>query len=136
MRTALFSAHLMTEHKRKAQASIGAFFSGATNSAAASNKVPRTASSGGKKSEWLKRGEPLSVMVRTRGKLVGDPLETSSSTRVAAFDFDSTLVETRTGSPFARDADDWRVFNEHVQPKLKQLHAEGYRCDRCPALPA
>jgi hypothetical protein len=56
MRTALFSAHLMTEHKRKAQASIGAFFSGATNSAAASNKVPRTASSGGKKSEWLKRG--------------------------------------------------------------------------------
>lgn len=135
MRTALFSAHRMSEPKRKAQTSIGAFFGGATNSAGASNKAPRTASSGGKRSEWLKLGQPLSVMVRTRGKLVGDPLEPSSSTRVAAFDFDSTLVETRTGSRFSQNADDWEVFNEHVEPKLKQLHVEGYRCDWCPALP-
>jgi len=137
MRTARFGAQRMTDSKRKAQATLGAFFSGnATNTGAdaASNKAPRTtagassSSSGGKRSEWLKRGEPaVSVMVRTRGIRVGDPLELSSSTRVAAFDFDSTLVETLSGSRFPKNPGDWKVFNQHVKPKLQQLHADGYR---------
>jgi len=145
MRTARFGAQRMTDSKRKAQATLGAFFSGnATNTGAdaASNKAPRTtagassSSSGGKRSEWLKRGEPaVSVMVRTRGIRVGDPLELSSSTRVAAFDFDSTLVETLSGSRFPKNPGDWKVFNQHVKPKLQQLHADGYRCDGCPAPP-
>eukprot|EP00959_Pyramimonas_sp_CCMP1952_P452323 9466374-Pyramimonas_sp.AAC.1 len=49
------------------------------------------------------------------------------STKVAGFDLDGTLVNTKSGGSFARHADDWKLFNEHVKSKLKQLHEDGYR---------
>ncbi|KAF3033731.1 hypothetical protein E8E11_003712 [Didymella keratinophila] len=46
--------------------------------------------------------------------------------RVAAFDFDSTLVTPASGKKFGRDASDWKWWHSSVPGKLKQLHEEGY----------
>ena len=50
-----------------------------------------------------------------------------SKARVAAFDFDSTLIKTASGVKFARDANDWTWWHGSVPGKLKELHASGYR---------
>lgn len=49
------------------------------------------------------------------------------SAKVAGFDFDGTLVNTKHNSPFARDENDYKLFNEMVEPKLKKLHEQNYR---------
>ncbi|KAI4808920.1 PNK3P-domain-containing protein [Aureobasidium sp. EXF-8845] len=46
--------------------------------------------------------------------------------KIAAFDFDSTLVDAKSGKIFARDADDWKWWNPQVPSKLKQLAEDGY----------
>ncbi|KAH0157865.1 PNK3P-domain-containing protein, partial [Aureobasidium melanogenum] len=46
--------------------------------------------------------------------------------KVAAFDFDSTLVDAKSGNRFARDGDDWKWWHRQVPSKLKQLAEEGY----------
>jgi bifunctional polynucleotide phosphatase/kinase len=47
-------------------------------------------------------------------------------TKIAAFDFDSTLIKTKSGNKFARGADDWTWWHASVPGRLKQLHDEGY----------
>ncbi|KAF2625610.1 PNK3P-domain-containing protein [Macroventuria anomochaeta] len=46
--------------------------------------------------------------------------------RIAAFDFDSTLVIPASGKKFGRDASDWKWWHESIPGKLTQLHEEGY----------
>lgn len=46
--------------------------------------------------------------------------------KVAAFDFDDTLIKTKSGSVFARGADDWQWWHASIPGKLKQLDADGY----------
>ena len=46
--------------------------------------------------------------------------------KIAAFDLDSTLIETTSGRKFARDHTDWKLLL-HVKDKLKEVHKEGYR---------
>ncbi|KAI4807134.1 PNK3P-domain-containing protein [Aureobasidium sp. EXF-8845] len=46
--------------------------------------------------------------------------------KIAAFDFDSTLVDAKSGKTFARDADDWKWWHPQVPSKLKQLAEDGY----------
>ncbi|KAJ8109817.1 hypothetical protein OPT61_g7175 [Boeremia exigua] len=46
--------------------------------------------------------------------------------RIAAFDFDSTLVTPASGKKFGRDASDWKWWHSSVPNKLTQLHKEGY----------
>ena len=38
---------------------------------------------------------------------------------------DSTLIQTRDGHRFARDANDWRWWHAVVPGRLKGLHEEG-----------
>ncbi|GIJ89811.1 hypothetical protein Asppvi_008757 [Aspergillus pseudoviridinutans] len=45
--------------------------------------------------------------------------------KVAAFDFDSTLVVTASGNTFPRDSSDWKWFSPNVPTKLQELNAEG-----------
>lgn len=45
----------------------------------------------------------------------------TTTTPIAAFDLDGTLVETKSSSRFARTASDWRWFNSKVVEKLKSL---------------
>ena len=46
--------------------------------------------------------------------------------KIAAFDFDDTLIATKSGLKFARGENDWRWWHASVPGRLKQLHAEGY----------
>lgn len=46
--------------------------------------------------------------------------------KVAAFDFDDTLVTTKSGNTFSRGSDDWKWWHATVPRRLKQLHSEGY----------
>lgn len=39
---------------------------------------------------------------------------------------DGTLILRKGTASFALDENDWRLFNEHVATKLKELHATGY----------
>ncbi|KAG4437592.1 hypothetical protein IFR05_006931 [Cadophora sp. M221] len=48
--------------------------------------------------------------------------------KVAAFDFDSTLIQTSSGKKFATDAKDWKWWHSSVPSKLRKLYLEdGFR---------
>ena len=47
--------------------------------------------------------------------------------KVAAFDLDGTLVQTKGTSPFPRDASDWLLFHPNVITELQRLHEDGFR---------
>ncbi|KAH8730048.1 polynucleotide kinase 3 phosphatase-domain-containing protein [Phaeosphaeriaceae sp. PMI808] len=47
-------------------------------------------------------------------------------TKIAAFDFDSTLVTSASGKIFSRDPTDWKWWNSCVPGTLQKLHEEGY----------
>ena len=46
--------------------------------------------------------------------------------KIAAFDLDSTLIQTSSGKVFSKDATDWRWWDPLVPGALKQLYAGGY----------
>ncbi|KAK0256084.1 DNA kinase/phosphatase Pnk1 [Friedmanniomyces endolithicus] len=46
--------------------------------------------------------------------------------KIAAFDFDDTIVTTKGGTKFSRGADDWQWWNAVVPSRLKQLNDDGY----------
>lgn len=46
--------------------------------------------------------------------------------KIAAFDFDSTLITSASGKIFSRDANDWKWWNSNVPGRLKELHQKGY----------
>lgn len=46
--------------------------------------------------------------------------------KVACFDLDSTLIETKSGKRFPIDEDDWEFFSENVVPKLTELRGDGF----------
>lgn len=50
-----------------------------------------------------------------------------SSQLVAAFDFDGTLVETKSGLKFAQDSNDWRLLDKSLPKRLAKLTEDGYR---------
>jgi bifunctional polynucleotide phosphatase/kinase len=50
----------------------------------------------------------------------------SPNDKIAAFDLDSTLIETISGRKFPIDHSDWKLMT-HVNNKLKQVHKRGYR---------
>ncbi|KAF2872513.1 polynucleotide kinase 3 phosphatase-domain-containing protein [Massariosphaeria phaeospora] len=46
--------------------------------------------------------------------------------KVAAFDFDSTLITSASGKRFGRDATDWKWWHGSVPGKLRSLYEDGY----------
>ncbi|OAK95989.1 PNK3P-domain-containing protein [Phaeosphaeriaceae sp. SRC1lsM3a] len=50
----------------------------------------------------------------------------SQRTRIAAFDFDSTLITPASGKVFSRDASDWKWWHSSVPATLRRLYEEGY----------
>jgi len=57
---------------------------------------------------------------------LGAQSATQGKRRVAAFDFDSTLITTASGKTFSRDASDWKWWDSSVPGRLKELHADGF----------
>lgn len=52
--------------------------------------------------------------------------ENKTVKRIAGFDFDGTLVKTKSGYRFARGGDDWVWWSPLVPSRLRELHSQGY----------
>ena len=80
--------------------------------------VRRNIALAGKKSE--------SLLVFTYQKV--DKPASSSSSKIASFDMDGTIITTKSGKlPFRTPPDDWKFLFKCVPEKLKSLHHEGYQ---------
>ena len=51
----------------------------------------------------------------------------SSSTRIAAYDMDGTLIKTVSGNVFPKNIDDWQLNYGSITTKLKHLHENGFK---------
>ena len=57
----------------------------------------------------------------------GKTFKQNHSCKIAAFDMDSTLIITKSGKRFAKNAKDWQWWHHSVPEKLKSLHKEGFK---------
>ena len=48
------------------------------------------------------------------------------SKKIAAFDLDDTLINTKSGKKLAKEMTDWKLMNDKVKPKLQELVKNGY----------
>jgi len=48
------------------------------------------------------------------------------STKIISFDLDSTLIETKSGGPFAKNKDDWKLWDNKIPSVLKDYCSKGY----------
>ena len=67
--------------------------------------------------QWEKHKETL---------LTGVYKQPVHSKKIAAFDFDSTLVTTNGKHTFAKDGDDWKLYHASVPSKLRDLYNDGF----------
>ncbi|KAI8336463.1 polynucleotide kinase 3 phosphatase, partial [Blakeslea trispora] len=51
----------------------------------------------------------------------------ATSNKIAAFDLDGTLINTKSGNVFAKDQHDWCWWNNEVIHHLRELHEEGFK---------
>lgn len=47
--------------------------------------------------------------------------------KIAGFDLDHTIIKTKSGNTFPKNADDWKFFNEKVEDKINDLLKKRYR---------
>ncbi|KAF3925962.1 hypothetical protein ABW20_dc0106738 [Dactylellina cionopaga] len=55
------------------------------------------------------------------------PASSDKSIKIASFDLDSNLIETKSGKVFAKDFTDWKWWNTCVPAKLREAHADGFQ---------
>ncbi|KAI9039103.1 putative DNA 3'-phosphatase Tpp1 [Aspergillus affinis] len=68
-----------------------------------------------------------SLIIGKYAKEPGPEEESSGKPKIAAFDFDSTLISTASGNTFPRNSADWKWWHSSVPSRLKELEADGYR---------
>ncbi|CAK0760810.1 hypothetical protein CVIRNUC_002802 [Coccomyxa viridis] len=51
----------------------------------------------------------------------------ASSSKIAAFDLDGTLIVNKSQSRFVTSASDWKLFSKEVPKKLQQFYDDGYK---------
>jgi bifunctional polynucleotide phosphatase/kinase len=49
------------------------------------------------------------------------------SNKIAAFDMDGTIIQTKSGAKFAKGSDDWKFTYENVVSTIQSLHSSGYK---------
>jgi len=57
----------------------------------------------------------------------GRTKELNHSSKIAAFDMDSTLIITKSGKRFAKDYKDWQWWHRIVPSIMISLHKEGFK---------
>ncbi|PLB46952.1 polynucleotide kinase 3'-phosphatase [Aspergillus steynii IBT 23096] len=67
-----------------------------------------------------------SLVIGKYSKESGPKKEYPAKPKIAAFDFDSTLVSTASGNTFPRNSSDWKWWHSCVPSRLKELDADGY----------
>jgi bifunctional polynucleotide phosphatase/kinase len=84
---------------------------------------------------WL-RDLPEGLMVycpttwvgsQSTGAPLNEPLVQGTPVGIAAFDLDSTIITTKSGSKFPRSAGDWKLISPRILIKLQQVHACGMK---------
>ena len=63
----------------------------------------------------------------TIGTIFFGDFGTDPSEKIASFDMDSTLILTKSGKTFPKDASDWIWWNECVPKKLREAHKNGFK---------
>lgn len=59
--------------------------------------------------------------------LVYTPIDCKSSHKIAAYDMDGTLIATKSGKVWPKDADDWKLAFGTVATTLRAKHSDGYK---------
>ena len=54
-------------------------------------------------------------------------INNTTSTKMAGFDLDFTIIKPKGFRRFPKDRNDWVLLNSTVKSKLHQLHKDGYR---------
>jgi bifunctional polynucleotide phosphatase/kinase len=67
-----------------------------------------------------------SLLVGRFGTPAAAQTATKDKRKIAAFDFDSTLIATASGKTFGRNASDWKWWDSSVPGRLKKLHEDGF----------
>ncbi|KAI1281567.1 DNA kinase/phosphatase Pnk1 [Xylaria sp. FL0933] len=109
--------------KRKAQSAI-------SKGAVASFFTP-TSQKPKDRTVWTERGQDSSPATLLVGRFEPEAAEEKDRTKrrkIAAFDFDSTLIVTSSGKKFGNDAADWKWWDPLVPSRLRKLYnEENYR---------
>lgn len=59
--------------------------------------------------------------------LVGESPGLVGSVKIAAFDVDDTVITPKSGSKFAKNADDWKFLLKEVPASILKLSKQGYK---------
>ena len=57
---------------------------------------------------------------------IGEIKQNLTSTKVAAFDLDDTIIKPKSGKRFPQSPDDWILLNDKVLPTLQDLYKTGH----------
>ncbi|GAB7348240.1 hypothetical protein MBLNU459_g6233t1 [Dothideomycetes sp. NU459] len=91
-------------------------------SASVANFFKPTSSKDPEKTSW--RTHDNSLLVCTYRK--AQEFARDGPRKIAAFDFDSTLITPASGKKFASDGNDWKWWHGSIPNKLRKLVADGY----------
>ncbi|KAI9888560.1 MAG: hypothetical protein M1814_006801 [Vezdaea aestivalis] len=95
-----------------------------TSSALASFFKP-VSQKGPGKTQWATISQSL-LIVRHDGQARHPFPSRLSKAKIAAFDFDGTLVSTKSGKTHSSQSDDWAWWRPEVPAVLEQLHEDGF----------
>lgn len=74
--------------------------------------------------KWETKGKNFT---QNLGTILFADFGAKASDKIAGFDMDSTLINTKSGKTFAQNSSDWVWWDRTVPKKLKEAHEDGYK---------